>query len=176
MKRLTMVCLILCLCMLTASTAFSARDRETSLKIGVIDVQKIMKTSRAAKSAQAAYNKEVRSRQNKFSAREREVRTMEEELKKNDAKWSAEERMNKSEKLNKAVKDLKRLGSDMEEELRQKNTELSHKIMEDIRTIVNNVFRKEQYTLILDKNSVVIADDSIDITDKIIRIYDAQKK
>jgi len=176
MKRFTMFCLILCLCAAMSSTAFAARERETSLKIGVIDIQKIMKTSKAAKNAQATFNKEVQSRKNKFSTREKEVRAMEEELKKTDTKWSAGVRKEKSEKLAKAVKDLKRLGSDMEEELRQKNSELSRKIMEDIRTIINNVFQKEQYTLILERNSVIIADDSIDITDKIIRIYDAQKE
>jgi len=173
MKRFSMFCLILSLCAFMASTAFAAKEKETtSLKIGVIDIQKIMKTSKAAKNAQDVFSKEVQARKSRLSAREAEIRAMEVELKK---KLSAEERNKKSEKLSKAVKDLKRMGSDMEEELRQKNSELSLFFMEDIRILVKNVFEKEQYTLILERGTVVIADDSIDITDKIIRTYDAQK-
>jgi Skp family chaperone for outer membrane proteins len=48
--------------------------------------------------------------------------------------------------------------------------------MEDIWDIVYGIFHKERYSLILERSTIVIADDSIDITDKIIRIYDARKK
>lgn len=176
MKRFALFFMVLCFSAFFVSTAIAAREREPSLKIGVIDIQKIMKTSKTAKMAQAAFNREVKARNDKYSNREKEVRAMEEELKKGDTQWSAEEKAEKSEKLARAVKELKRMGSDMEEELRQKHSELNRKIMEDIRGVVHTVFQKEKYTLILERNSTIIADDSIDITDKVIRIYDAQKK
>lgn len=175
MKRFVF-CFILSLGILITSATFAANEKESSLKIGVFDLQKIMKTSKAVKNAQAAYAKEVQLRRSKISANENEVRLLEEELQKNDAQLSDDDRREKSEKLAKAAKELKRLRSDIDEELKQKNSEFNKKIMEDIWDIVYGIFHKERYSLILERSTIVIADDSIDITDKIIRIYDARKK
>ncbi len=74
------------------------------------------------------------------------------------------------------VKELKYLRSDLEEELKKKDAELTQKLIGELREIVRAFSKKENYTLIMERSAVVAADDAIDITDKIIQIYDAQKK
>jgi outer membrane protein len=145
------------------------------LKIGIIDIQKIMRESKEAKKALAVFRIDLEEKRAILVTKEKEIRSMEQELKA-DTKMSPEVRREKGEKLARDVKELKRLGSDLEEELKKKDVELTQKLMGEIRQLVTNLFKKESYTIILEKSSVVMSDESIDITDRIIKLYDAQKK
>ena len=142
------------------------------IKIGLIDAQKIMRESRAAKKARAAFIKDVEAKRAVLRAKQEEVRALEEELKREGKKMSPSARKQKGEKLQKEIKELKRLGSDLEEELKRKDVELTQKLLREIVGIVKEFSIKENYTVILEKKSVVAADEAIDITDKIIRLYD----
>ncbi len=142
------------------------------IKIGLIDAQKIMRESRAAKKARAAFIKDVEAKRAVLRAKQEEVRALEEELKREGKKMSPSARKQKGEKLQKEIKELKRLGSDLEEELKRKDVELTQKLLREIVGIVKEFSKKEKYTVILEKKSVVAADEAIDITDKIIRLYD----
>ncbi len=154
----------------------AAAKKDVSIKLGVIDTAKIMRESKAAKNAQTIFLKDLEAKRGTLAAKEKEVRLLEEELKKPDAKLSPEERNNKNDKLAKEVKELNRLKSDLEEELKKKDVELTQKLIGELRGIVNTFYKKENYTLILEKSAVVASDDAIDITDKIIQIYDGQKR
>jgi outer membrane protein len=104
--------------------------------------------------------------------KEREVRRLDDEVK----NASGADRNEKGDKLAQLVKEYKRLDSDLGEELKKKQLELTQKLLKEINEVVKIIFAKEKYTLILEKGSVVINDDSIDITDKVIKLYDAQKE
>jgi Skp family chaperone for outer membrane proteins len=65
--------------------------------------------------------------------------------------------------------------SEMEEELKTRDSELSKKLLSEISAIVSDYCKKEKYTIILDKTSVAAYDGTVEITDKIIQIYDAPK-
>jgi outer membrane protein len=146
------------------------------VKLGVIDTQKILRESKAAKAAQSVFMKELEAKRAVYQAKEKEIRLLEEELKSADQKMTAETRNKKAEKLAQEVKELKRLGADMEEELKKKEVELTRSLLSEIAQIVRTFSKKEHYTVIFEKSSVIVADDAIDITDRIIKLYDAGKK
>ena len=62
------------------------------------------------------------------------------------------------------------------EELKRKDRELTRQLIQEIKQVAETFTKKREYTIILEKNSVVSFDKAVDITDKIIGIYDAQKK
>lgn len=145
------------------------------VKIGLIDAQKIMQESKAAKRAQAVFLKDREAKMAILMGRQEEVRSLEEELKKKGKNMPPSVRKEKTEQLAHEIKELRRLRSDLDEELKKKNVELKQKILQEIREIVEEFVKKEKYTVILEKRWVVAADKAIDITDKIIRLYDAVK-
>ena len=159
-----------------AAAPKEAARKEAIVKLGVIDTAKIMRESKAAKNAQAIFLKDLEAKRGILAAKEKEIRLLDEELKKPDAKLSSEERNSKNDKMAKEVKELNRLKSDLEEELKKKDVELTRKLIGEVREIVNTFSKKENYTLILEKSTVVASDNAIDITDKIIQLYDGQKK
>ena len=155
--------------------AYSGPAYSADVKIGVIDTQKIMMESRAAKNARAVFLKDVESKRKILIGRQNEVQAMEDKLRKEGKDISPQERKERTDKLAQEVKELKRLRSDLEEELKKKDMELSQKLLRDIREIVMEYSKKEKYTIILEKRSVVASDEAVDITDRIIRLYDVVK-
>jgi len=42
--------------------------------------------------------------------------------------------------------------------------------------VIRNYARNERFTLIIDRMAVITADESVDISERITKLYDAQKK
>ena len=145
------------------------------MKIAVIDTQKIMRESKAAEKARAVFLKDLKSKRDILNAKQKEVKEMEEELRADGKDMTPPVRKEKSESLAKELKELKRLRSDLEEELKKKDMELRRKILQEVLEIIKEYRKKEKYTIVLEKKSIVDSDDAIDITDKIIRLYDIVK-
>jgi outer membrane protein len=120
--------------------------------------------------------KDLEAKRGILAAKDKDLRLLDEELKNPEAKLSAEERNSKNDRLEKEVKELSRLKSDLEEELKKKDVALTQKLIGELRGIVSAFSKNENYTLILEKSAVVVADTAIDITDKIIQLYDQQKR
>ncbi len=174
MKRLLFCTAVLAACLMAFPVW--AAPKEPALKIGVIDTGKIMRESKAAKSAQALFQKELEAKRAILTAKDKEIRLLDAELKNPDAKLTAEVRKIKADKLAQEVKDFKRMQTDLDEELKKRDTELTRKLVEEIRQVIRTLVKNENFTLILEKNSLIHADDAINITDKVIRLYDSQKK
>ncbi|OPY90310.1 MAG: periplasmic chaperone [Syntrophus sp. PtaU1.Bin208] len=157
--------------------SFAAQDGNApSLKIAVVDLQKVMQTAKAAKDAQVAFDKELQAARDTLSAKGKEVQTLEEELKKQSAKLSAKKRKEKEEQIAKATRGLKRLDSDMGEEFRRKVSEINQKLIGEIREAVNEIRQEEKCSLVLEKSNLISYDQTLDITDRVIQRYDAKKK
>ena len=154
----------------------TAAKKDVIIKLGIIDTARIMRESKAAKNAQAIFLKDLEAKRGTLAAKDKETRLLEEELKNPEAKLSAEERNSKNDQLAKEVKELSRLKSDLEEELKKKDVALTQKLIGELREIVSAFSKNENYTLILEKSGVVASDTAIDITDKIIQLYDGQRK
>jgi outer membrane protein len=173
MKKLSIVSGIVMGFLLAALPLMAAT---APVKIGVIDTQKILRVSKAAKAAQSIFMKDLEAKRAVYQAKEKEIKALDDELKNQNIKLSAEVRKEKTEKLAQEVKEIKRLGTDMEEELKKKEVELTRRLLSEIAQIVRNFSKKEHYTVIFEKSSVIMADDAVDITDRIIKLYDAGKK
>jgi len=148
---------------------------DAPVKIGIIDVQKILRESRAAGKARAEFMKDMEAKRAQLAAREKEIQALDEELKNPKARLSEEVRKEKAEKLARDGKEFRRLDADMGEDLKKKDVELTRKILEEVRRIVQAFSKSEKYTLILEKGAVVTADDAIDVTPRILKLYDAGK-
>ena len=161
--------------LMLALSPFWAAQAVAAAKIGIIDVHKIMRDSQAAKNARAVLAKDIEAKRAQLMAKDRDIKALDEELKNPKIKLSDEVRKQKTDKLARDVKDFRRLDADMGEELKKKDAELTQKLLGEVRQIVQNFSKSEKYTLILEKNTVVASDDAIDITNRILKIYDAKK-
>jgi outer membrane protein len=176
MKRFWIFAIAFVIGSLPAVPVMAAAAKDAPLKIGVIDIQKIMRESKAARNAQDLFRKDLEAKRAILAAKEKEVRDIETELKGSDSKLTPAGRQDKNEKLAQEVKELKRLGADLEEELKKRNTELTKKLLGEIMQVVKGLQKSDGFSLILERNAVVAVDEAIDVTDRVIKLYDARNK
>jgi len=144
-------------------------------KIGLVDMQRLLRDSKNARNVRAAFLKDVEKKQAAIKAQEEELRKLEAEFNRL-APGALDDRKKKAEQLKKEVRELQHLREDAEAELKRKDAEITQKVIGEIMQVIRNYARNERFTLILDRMAVITADESVDITERIIKLYDSQKK
>lgn len=152
----------------------AAADKDTPLKIGFVDMNKIMKDSKAAVKAREVFRKDLDAKKATLKEKSEKVAKLDKELKKLDKDSS--EWKEKRDKLAGEFKELKKMEKDVNEQLQKKDVELTKKIIADVQQILNKMVKSENYSIILDKKSFMAGKDGFDITDKVMKMYDAQNK
>jgi len=76
------------------------------------------------------------------------------------------------------VREFQRWGEDSQNELNQKRVEMERRIAQDLLKVVQKMGAEEGYTVILERNEniVLFANNATDITDRVVKAYDTQKK
>ncbi|KPK79400.1 MAG: hypothetical protein AMS27_18060 [Bacteroides sp. SM23_62_1] len=143
------------------------------IKIGVIDTQRIMRESRVAQETQALFAKEVEENRNLLIGKQKELEELQEELNTKRLDMTPAVLSEKQQKLSRVVKEYNRMKNDMEEDLQSRDNELARELLTEIGVVVTEYSKKEKFTLILERTAVITFDDAIDITDKIIQLFDA---
>jgi outer membrane protein len=87
-------------------------------------------------------------------------------------------RVTKEKEFQSKVRDYQRWLEDNQKEIQQKGLEMERKILVDLQKVIQKMGMDEGYTLVLEKNEniVLFASKSIDLTDRVIKIFDVQKK
>ena len=147
------------------------------VRIGYVDIQRAIFGSNAGREARKALDERTERLKKDFERRGEEARRLEAEYLKQSAVLSPDARTEKERELQVKRRELQRLQQDYEEELNRKDAELSKRILGEVREVVKQVGGKGSYTLILEKNSagVLYAANGIDLTDEVIKAYNASK-
>ncbi len=173
MSTKTAAFLVIAICLF--GSILPAIAAPTELRIGYVDLQKALSTSKAGGEAQKEYEKEVKQMQAKLDQKKLEFEKEQGEFQKQKESLSGDAKTSREEKLINLEKSLKRTFEDSQETLRRKNGMLVSDLLKKMRKIVDKVGKDEGYTMILEKSSqsVLYADSSIDITDRVVKEFDA---
>jgi outer membrane protein len=151
------------------STAAASAD----LKVAYVDMQRALNESNAGKKAKNEFRSEILRLQNKLQRQQGEVQSLKDELDKKGMLMRDEERRNLQDDYTRKLRDFERSYKDSKEELQQKDNEVTGAIIRDLAYVVRNLGERSSYTVILEKGSLLWAAPSIDITDQVIREYNA---
>jgi len=156
---------------LSASLSHAAGD----LKIGVFDMQKVIRDSKAGQEARGAFEKDLSEKRAALAAKEENLRALQEDLAKVTKPADEAAKKQKKENMESGIKDLSRLRVEMETELRKRDEELTMGLIKGVMAVVNEIGQKEKFTMILQKvPNVAYLDSAIDITPKVLEKYNAQ--
>jgi outer membrane protein len=148
------------------------------LKIGYVDIQKAVNDCNAGKEAKKVITKEVEKFQRLIADKQRELQTMKESLEKQAPMLTPDARATREKDYQNKLREFQRWGEDTQNEINQKRTEMERNISTGFQKVIQKVGADEGYTLILEKNEsiVLFVSKALDITDRVIKAYDAQKK
>jgi outer membrane protein len=152
--------------------------RSEDIKIGSVDIQKAINECKEGNEAKRALTKEVEKFQRLVAEKQKELQEMRESLEKQALMLNPETRAAKEKELQTKVRDFQRWGEDSQNEINQKRMEMERNIAIGLQKMIQKLGADEGYILIVEKNEniVLFASKSIDITDRVIKVYDAQKK
>jgi outer membrane protein len=142
-------------------------------KIGVVDFQKILEVSNAGKTAQGEINKQGKQMEIDLKDRGAEIEDIEKKIERESLVMSKEVRDEKQREIRIKIGDFKALQQKYMEDFKALENRIISRIQKDVVELVQEIGKKEGYTLIVEKRTggVVYAPMSIDITDTVIQTY-----
>lgn len=172
MKQIITVCMM-ALSLALASSAFAAGE----VKLGSVDVQKILVLSNAGKEAKGKLDTKAGKVEKDKNTREAELNKLKTELEKQNVPLSGTERSAKEKVYAQRLQEFQQFLNKAKEEFQAENTELTKRIAEDIYKVVQDYGRKKGYLFIFVKNeSMIYLDGKADLTDEILQALNALKK
>ncbi len=166
--RFMRVATLVALFALISTAAVSAE-----FKVAFVDMQRALNDSEAGHKAKNEFRSEIMRLQSKLQRQQSEVQGLKDELDKKGMLMRDEERRNLQDEYAEKARDFERAYKDSKDELQQKDNEVTGAIIRDLAYVVRNVGERNNYTVILEKGSLLWATPSIDITDQVIREYNA---
>jgi len=146
------------------------------LKIGYVDLQKALNESEAGKQAKEKFKGEVDRMEQSLEKRKQEVEKLKDELEKKGLLLKEEERESLERDYRQKMRDFERQYKDSQQELQIKDRDMTGRILEDLRQVIQNMGEQGSYTVILEGNNTVVlyGSKAIDLTDSVIRTYNAR--
>ncbi|MBM4255236.1 MAG: OmpH family outer membrane protein [Deltaproteobacteria bacterium] len=143
------------------------------LKLGYVDLQKALNDSEAGKQAKEQFKAEVDRAEQTLEKRKSEVEKLKEELEKKGLLLNDEQRDALERDYRDKLTDFERVYKNMQQELQIKDRQLTGRILEGLREVVQSVGEQGSYTVILEGNNTVVlyGAKAIDLTETIIKAY-----
>ncbi len=148
-----------------------------NVKIGVINMQQVVRGSKAGKKAMAKLQKKFASVQKKLKAKQDKLKAFKKELDQKASLMNEESRVKKQRQLQRQFAEYRQDEEDAKVEMQQEEAKLMEPIVKKLEKIVVKLGKDEKYTLILEKNmpGMYYISPDADITDKVIKKFNATK-
>lgn len=155
-------------CVMFLTQAANAQDSKASLNIAVVDVEKILSQSKAGKSIQRQLTSRRETFQKEFSKREDDLMNAEKVLIEQQKTMSADEFATKRKEFEKKLLETRNLFQKRRNSL---DKGLGNALSQLRKGVIQNaaeVADEENYAVVLTRDSVVIVEKELDITDKVL--------
>lgn len=147
-------------------------------RIAIVDVQRILARSVAGAAAREALEKEKAVMQKQVDSQRAELEKLREELEKKGQLLSPEARREKQETLERKLRDTRRLVDDLQGTLQKKEDAMLQKVLQDVGGLIQKVGKERGFSVILERqrSGVLYASADVDLTDDVLKAYDAETK
>ena len=147
------------------------------LKLGSVDIQKVLLQSDSGKEAKEQLSARGNKYEGEKNSREEELKKLKGDLEKQSVLLSESTRGAKEKDYQQKLKEYQRFLKDAQDDLQGKNDELTNRIVEEIVKVVHEYGKNHGYSIIFVKNdAMVYFDEKIDVTEEILKTFNAGRK
>jgi outer membrane protein len=146
------------------------------LKFAVIDMQKALNDSKAGKKAIDELDRYMESRRPELQKQKDAIQKKRDELDKQGLLLNEDTRKARENEIRTMERDLSRAVSDLQDEIKRRQAELSDTVQKDLARIVEKMGKEGGYSLILIKQPQIVLYSlpASDLTEALIKRYDAE--
>jgi outer membrane protein len=154
---------------LVAAALFSGSAMAEGLRVGIIDVNKILNESQAGMAAKKKMEARYEELKKKVDAKQEEARLLKEELDKQKVMLGKEKLKEKEDALQAKVNELRQLTQEGEKEMQTRQGEATREVLKQIEVQVDALVKAEKMDLVLERSAgVVYFNESMDITQRVL--------
>ena len=170
MKK-TVISLTVSLALLAGITVCTAAE----LKIGYVDIQRVIAESKAGKSANEKFTVDANRVRDDLLKEKEKIEQAAEMLQKQSAMLTDDVRRSKELDMARRQRDFERMVQDQKAELQLKEAQFTGEILENLIPIVRDYGKKHEFSIIFERSERLLlhVDPSLDLTDKIMAILDS---
>jgi outer membrane protein len=144
------------------------------LKIGLIDVQKVLSESNSGKKAREKFQAQVKKTEADLMRQKQDMEKLKADMDKKGPLLKEDDRKNLEKELQRKYVTYQQDMRDSQEELQQKERAMTAEILKELETVVTDVGKKEKFTLILERSQLLYSDQAVDITTKVVELFNSR--
>jgi len=164
-----LVSLSLAFALAVASPALYAQVR-----LAVVDVQRAASESEEGRATVERLRVLFQSRQTQLDQRQQSLVRMREEIQRQQRTLGREALQQRMETYQRQFMELQQNYLEYQQELAQQEAEATKQIIQDLRGVIRQIGQQEGYTTIFDQAGVVWAPQHLDLTDRVVQMYNQQ--
>ncbi len=142
-------------------------------KIGVVQIERIVRDSAPALRAQKKLEAEFSKREGELAKVADQLKRMQDELEKDGVTMSETQRRNKERDFNDLSRDFQRKQREYREDVNQRRNEELSQVIEQANRIIRQIAESEKFDVIFQE--AAYANPRVDITDKVIKALESGK-
>ncbi len=161
MRFITFLC-----CVMVASVSF-AKD----YKVGTVDLKKLFNEFPGKKAGDIKMKELIQEKQADLLPLKKDLEKLQTELESSSAVLTKAEKKEKQYEFQKKMDDFTTQQKQMQSELADKDTEMTEKLLDQIKVIIGKIAKDKGVDLILDSDKTVYARDAVDLTEDVLKSY-----
>jgi outer membrane protein len=148
----------------------SGAAAQGDLKIGVINVARLIEQSPQSESVTKALQDEFGPRQRDITALQQRLRTQQETFQRDAPVMGEEERLNLERQIRDGQRELQRTENEYLEDLNLRRNEELGKLQREILQKAQEYARAQQFDLLLADPNVIFASTAVDVTEAVLAV------
>lgn len=160
-----------------AFASFAQVAHAEDVKIGYIDMQRALNEVEEGASAKKALKKEFDEKQKVIDEKQNKLKALKDELDARGNLMKPEVKQDKLNELQKEYVETTQTFQQLQQELSKREGDLTQEIFKKMGVVIQTMAEEGNYTLILERQTVLFGKPALDLTNELIRRYnDAYKK
>ena len=141
-----------------------------------VDFKYVLNQSNAGKGAQKFLKSKLDKGIKSLQTKEKQIQEEEKKIIQQKKIISAEEYKKKVATLRGKVSSLQKERNSLLENIAQKKTKARNELLKSLNPIIKNYMKEKKIRMVVDKKSLLLADETLDITQDIIKILNGKLK
>ena len=167
--------IILVAAMITA--VFAGTSLAEGLRVGVIDMNKILNDSEAGKEAKKKMEARYEELKKTIDVKQEEARKIKEEIDKQKVMLGKEKLKEREDALQAKINELRQLTQEGEQEMQTRQAELTREVLKSVESKIAVVVKADKLDLVLEKSvGVIHSTPSMDISSKVLALVNGDGK
>ena len=175
MRNRVVTCTILAIALSAAAAAGQDPSTSTNGKIGVINIQQAIAATVEGKAALGELQKKYEPKRLELQKRQDEISSLTDQIQKQSATLSDDERSRLSRELDDKQRIFKRMQEDDQSDWQADNQDAVTRIGQKMVKVINEYAQKNGFALVIDDSQLPVyyVAQGADITEPIVKLYDA---